>query len=321
METISTRRHLFKFYFILLFFTAFTLCLGSLILLESIELYKTDQLTRKKGFQALFAVILYGVAISLPYSYWKNSPKITVDELSIRFGTQTFHLNDIIHFDLTAKVPFHYIISVPMEGSTITFRDGTVKTFIDDMYANSWEIKSFLHRCINKVEYIFQPITRFEQSLIDSERKDVFKGNQFTTISAIALWGGLVAFIMAYLDGNFQNSIGMLLVLLTILTIWFLFHSWFMNYFCLTKNILLVKNHNLLWRKNYYRLSDIEEVVIEMPDKHPYCMRIITKNFKSKLYPAATLRTRTWHRLIEELEAKGVSVRDECIRGSNTKST
>jgi len=281
---------------------------------ECIELYQVGELTRKKGFLGLSGLVFLAVGVSLPYAYWKHSPKITVDENYIRFGNQEFYLEDIDHYDLTTKVPFRYIIAVPMEGSTITFRNGTVKTFFDDMYANSWEIKSFLHRTINKTDYIPQPITNFEQSLIESERKDVFKGNPFISFRGILLWGGIAMFIQVYSKGNYEdNSAGMLVAFLSVVLFWFFVHSWSMHYFNLTKDFLIIKNHNLLWRKRHVRLSDIEEVVIEVPEKQANTMRLITKDFKSSLYPAGTLRTQTWCDLIERLVEKGISVRNECI--------
>jgi hypothetical protein len=42
-------------------------------------------------------------------------------------------------------------------------------------------------------------------------------------------------------------------------------------------------------------------------------MRIITKDFRNKLYPAGTLRDKTWLEMKRQLELKGVTVRNECI--------
>jgi hypothetical protein len=60
-------------------------------------------------------------------------------------------------------------------------------------------------------------------------------------------------------------------------------------------------------------LTDIKEVVFETQGKQPNCMRIITKDFRNRLYPAGTLRDKTWLEMKRQLESNGVSVRNECI--------
>jgi hypothetical protein len=60
-------------------------------------------------------------------------------------------------------------------------------------------------------------------------------------------------------------------------------------------------------------LADIKEVVYETQGKQPNCMRIITNDFRNKLYPAGTLRDKTWLDLKDKLEKKGITVRNECI--------
>jgi hypothetical protein len=86
-----------------------------------------------------------------------------------------------------------------------------------------------------------------------------------------------------------------------------------MFYFKCSENYFVVKNHNLLWKNKIYRLSDINEIVFETQGKQPNCLRIITRDFKSELYPAGTLRDKTWLELKDKLEQHHVQVRNECI--------
>jgi hypothetical protein len=65
--------------------------------------------------------------------------------------------------------------------------------------------------------------------------------------------------------------------------------------------------------RKIYRNKDIKEIVFETRDKMPNCLRIITDDFRNKIYPAATLRDKTWLNLKTKLEAKGIIVRNECI--------
>ncbi|KFC20979.1 hypothetical protein IO89_12185 [Epilithonimonas lactis] len=67
------------------------------------------------------------------------------------------------------------------------------------------------------------------------------------------------------------------------------------------------------WKKKIYRISDIEEIVYETQHKQANILRIITKNFKQDIYPAGTLKDRTWLEMKKELEKNGIKVRNECI--------
>jgi hypothetical protein len=86
-----------------------------------------------------------------------------------------------------------------------------------------------------------------------------------------------------------------------------------MHYFGIDKEFLIIRNHNLIWINKVYRIHDIKEVVFETQGKMPNCLRVITKRFKSKLYPAGTLRKENWLELKDALEKQGVKVRNECI--------
>ncbi len=86
-----------------------------------------------------------------------------------------------------------------------------------------------------------------------------------------------------------------------------------MHYFVVTKDFLIIKNHNFLWATKIYSLSEINEIVYETQGKQPNSMRVITKDFRNKLYPAGTLRDETWLDMKKELETNGIAVRNECI--------
>ena len=92
-----------------------------------------------------------------------------------------------------------------------------------------------------------------------------------------------------------------------------------MNYFELSDTFLLVRNHNLIWRKRFYRLSDIKEIVFEQPEKMPVCLRIVTNDFESKQYPAGTLWNKDWRALKKILTEKNIPVRNEASIGYEGK--
>jgi hypothetical protein len=314
MTTITTKRHPLKFYGSVAFGTIFLCGLGTLILFASIDILQKENPATKEYFMPVFSLALYLLAFSLLYAYWKNSPKIILDRQTIKIGGDTFNLKDVKDIALTGKMPFKFIITFPMEGTAILFNDGTEKILFDDMYSNSSEIKLFLERVvIKKQDFNHDSIKEISKDAIRFENEETFKGNQFTSLRGISLWG-LIGFFTFLLISKRQNPpLGLLIFFGAFGTFWFVLHSWLMHYFGLTKDYLIVRNHNFFWKVKIFRLTDIKEVVYETQGKQPNCMRIITNDFRNKLYPAGTLRDKTWLDLKDKLEAKDVTVRNECI--------
>lgn len=314
MTTITTKRHPLKFYGSIAFGTLFLCGLGTLYLFISIDILQKENPATKEYFMPVFSLAFYLLAFSMFYFSWKNSPKISLDTNSIKIGDETFYLKEIKDIALTGKMPFKFIITFPMEGTAILFNDGTEKILFDDMYSNSSEIKLFLeHVVIKKQDYINDSVKETNKDNIHFENEETFKGNQFTSLRGLSLWG-LIGFFAFMLFSKWQNPpLGRLIFFGAFGTFWFVLHSWLMHYFGLTKDYLIVRNHNFFWKVKIYRLADIKEVVYETQGKQPNCMRIITNDFRNKLYPAGTLRDKTWLDLKDKLEKKGITVRNECI--------
>jgi len=95
---------------------------------------------------------------------------------------------------------------------------------------------------------------------------------------------------------------------------WIALYSYQMHYFGVSRDYFVVKKHNFFWMKKLYRMDNIKEVVFETQGKLPNCLRIITKDYRNKLFPACTLSDKTWLELKKALEERGITVRNECIR-------
>jgi hypothetical protein len=314
MTIITTKRHPLKFYTALTFGFLFLFALGSIMIFTSFDILTNGHPKPKDFFMPVFSLGIYFLAFSMVYSYRKNSPKITIDQQNIKLGNETFYLKDIKDVKLTGKMPFCFIIKFPMEGTAILFKNGTKKIIFDDMYANSSQIKLFLEQVILKKQEFKPALTNeISKNEIRFEHEETYKGNQFTSLRGISLWG-IFAFFAFMLFSKWQSPpVGLLIFLGAFGTFWFTLHSWLMHYFGLTKDYLVVRNHNFIWKVKIFRLTDIKEVVFETQGKQPNCMRIITKDFRNKLYPAGTLRDKTWLEMKRQLESKGINVRNECI--------
>lgn len=314
MTPIISERHKLKFYFSIIFGALFFLGLGTVLLIVFIKSSQKGDLESKDYLMPVFSLTIYFVAIYTVYRYYRNAPKIQVDKDFISFGHETFSWTDLKKIELTGKKPFPYLIDFPMEAASLQFKDGRKKYIFDDMYENSWEIKSFLKQVIiDKKKLIEKNNQPLSQSELNSDLYETIKGNQFTSLRGLSLW--LLLGFFAYSISTSSKSPTFLLIIFSIAfsSFWFIFHSWLMHYFEISGTYFVVRNHNFIWKRIAYRLSDIKEIVFETKGKMPNCLRIITNDFKTKLYPAGTLRDKAWLELKEKLESYKIKVRNECI--------
>lgn len=314
MTIITSKRHPVKFYAVIIIVFLFLSAFGTLFLIVSIDLLQKDNPEFKNYFLPVFSMAFYLLAFSMVRAYYKNSPKISIDKHTITFGNERFYLKDVKEVILTGKMPFRLFIRFPMEGTALIFNDGTERYFFDDLISNSWEIKSFLEQSvINKTEYIPPIIEKVASNAIRFEQIETFKGNQITSLRGIMLWGIIGFFAFLWISNKRPAPTGFLIFFALFGTFWFLFNSWLMHFFCISKDYFIVKNHNFIWFTKIYRIKDIKEIVYETQSKQPNSLRIITNDFKGKLYPAGTLRDTTWLEMKSRLKKKGVNVRNECI--------
>ena len=208
--------------------------------------------------------------------------------------------------------------SAPTESAFLLFNNGIKIILFDKMYSNISEIKLFLEQVVlnKQEEYNPKKITKIHRNEIRFEKEETFKRNQFLSFSGIFLWGSIAFFIFLVLsDERNPPLINSIIAVSGWVAFMFAMFSWHMYYFGLTKEHLIIRNHNYPWITKIYQLSDIKEVVFEHPygTKLPDCMRVITIDYRTKLYPAQTLRNKTWLKMKRELEKNGVKVRNECI--------
>lgn len=276
--------------------------------------YAKGQLKPKEKLMPIFSVALFAFSGYSLYRYIKNAPTITLDKDFINFNSQSFSIADIDKVELTGKRPFKYAINFPMEAATLKFMSGETKYIFDDMYSNSWEIKSFLKEVvIDKKEFLRIKIAPIDKNAADSDFYETFIGNQITSLRGISLWGLIGFFVYMVINSKKPATVGGVVFVSCFSIFWFFAFSLQMHYFQVSDNYFLIRNHNLFWRKKAYNIADIKEVVFETQGKMPNCLRVITKDFRNKLYPAGTLRGKTWLALKDKLETYKITVRNECI--------
>ncbi|HYE54232.1 MAG TPA: hypothetical protein VD996_05285 [Chitinophagaceae bacterium] len=268
----------------------------------------------KDYIMLVFGVAVLFMAFYTVFRYYRNAPKIILDGNFISFNAETFPLSDIQKVVLTGKSDFPYVVDFPMEAATVYFKDGTTKFIYDDMYKNSWELKSYLKQVIiEKKNFTAVETNEVSRPELDNEDYDTFKGNQFTSLRGITFWALIVSFVYMMITNDRRPTTEFVLSIALFSICWLVFHAWLMHYFEVSGKYLVIKNHLFFWKRKAYRLTDINEIVFETRHRMPNCLRVITKDFKNKLYPAGTLRTKTWLELKKNLENRQIKVRNECI--------
>ena len=288
--------------------------LGTSMIYIFCKMWLNNEIENKTYFMPLFGILVYFVGFSFAKSYYKNSSKIILDFEKIIIKGKTYLWKDIQNIKMTEKKGFG-LFNYQMEVTTLEFENNIKKYIFDDMYSNSWEIKSFIKQIVlDKKDKLEININKIVEKEIKNEYFDVFKGSPIFSFRGIMMWSLILFFICILLFSNGKMSkLNALKFFIPFGLYWFAFNSYYMHYFELSKNYFVIKNHYFWWVKNIYRNSEIEIIVFESQPKQPNCLRIISKNYKRKIFLAGTLNDAKWLEMKIELERKNIKVRNECI--------
>ncbi len=312
MITIKTSRHPLKFYLFITLVSIFYFVMTIAILSGYLKKSSKSYIPAKVYFMPVFAIATFAMALYTVYQGFKNAPKIVADKEKISFNNDVYYWKQLKNVELTGKQPYRYLTIFPMEGANFTFDNGDIKYIFDDAYINSWEVKSFIKQVIiDKKDSIEVSTKKVETTEIETDYFETFKGNQLTSLRGILLWGIIGFIIFIIFKTKKPPSVGIEFFAVGYCIFWFMIFSLQMHYFQLSQTLFLVKNHNLYWRKKAFRLADIKEIVFETQGKAPNGLRVITNDFRNKVFYAGTLSNKTWVSLKQQLEMSGINVRDE----------
>ncbi len=312
---LVSRKHPIRYYGVILLTFVFLTVFPAGIIWIITSLYETD--SRMAIFLGTL-FLLFGLpavvfgAVHTYKGYLKTSSNISLNKHEIAFDEAVYPLSEIQFICLTGKPPLGKYNVTLEEAAAIKFRNGDMRYIFDNIYVNAWEFKFALEQIIQQEPTQISKIDKVpagEVSLLDSRE---FSGSQWTSFHGIMLWGTIGFFTLLGISVDTEAG---WLVIFPFITFWYLFFGNQMNYFMITTDRhLVILNHAFPFRQKELRLSDIREVTFENQSKSPTILRIITKDFRSKLYPAATLRTQHWFDLKIALEEHGIFVRNECIQ-------
>jgi hypothetical protein len=269
------------------------------------EDYLKGQMPTKEYLVIILALATAIYAFYIVFQYYKNVPKIIISTKTILFGGKLYNLKDINKINIAGKQPFPFIMAnMQKEAANIEFNDKKVLNIYDDMYSNLPAIKQFLEAAYYNTElkksYSNQPLIKYPGGHF-YYYKDSF---------VLSMRGMLFSFMitMFALSALKTGSFSLLLVVIFFFSPIFALVA---NYAGLNEKHLVIKNHLLFWKRDTYTLSEIKEIVFESHHKEPNSIRVITKNYFTKKYAAATLNNNTWRKLEAELLKENIIVRNE----------
>lgn len=301
---------------------ASTLGVSSLILLLSVEEVNGGTPWSKTPFWTAF--ILGPLGLYAIYYYLKIFRSISVDNRGITvsniFNSIFYPWSDVNSIRLTGKEPERFLgLSMPSEALSIAMNSGERRVLFSKYYRNFPIILQGLQFIKKQLKNNQKPqLNGFEYKILDApdiQNLDMltkYDNNHWLSFNGIAIYGFTA--LMSYLVFTADRPIypgGLFLLGFT--SLFWIGLGYQLHYFLLDNRYLVVKNHIWLLRTHTYRLSDINEIVFERPYRMSTSMRVNTKDFRTRLYPAGSLKTTTWQLLMEELRKHNVNVRNEAI--------
>jgi hypothetical protein len=255
--------------------------------------------------------------------YLKEVPKIIISTTGITikslFTDLKVPLTDIDEVRLRQKMPLRFVfVSRPMESTIIVSKKHGEIIIWDDYYQNKNTLKFVVKKLGEELknadfnlddltEIQPRPKVRLDKLNSNDIRLETFKeykGNIFLNFNSVVFFGFMIFTLLKFklltigvfliVNGLFYGLIG--------------YQS---NYFLMSDNYLQVRNYLWFWKKATYRLTDIDEVILEIPGKLSESARIVLKNYSTSLNPAGSLKNKNWIELMQDLEKKGIKVRDE----------
>ncbi|MFA9214853.1 MAG: hypothetical protein ACEQSR_13585 [Candidatus Methylacidiphilales bacterium] len=311
MKEIKSKKNYSYLLLNLVVWSIYVLLSLSIFSFNIISLVNNDNYSSKNFFLVILSIFAIFIGIVFFKQFTKNIFIIEIDLEKIKLGkNETYYLSDIVDIKLTGKFYFDFIVSYNREGTAITFKDGTVKYFFDDFYENTWKMKQFLEQVvIQKKDSVIINSIENKKVKINDDEIDTFKGYTLLCFEGFMFWVFEFFFIAIMISALNRKDYFPTIFSVCFITFWFIIFSNLLNYFYLTNEYLIVKNHNYFWKKDIYLLKNIKEVIIESHGRQSLGLTIITNDFKSKKNVAASLYNSTWLELKNKLEQQGVKVR------------
>lgn len=304
---------------IIFFLGAMAYFVGFLSFLE-VDNGKVDSIYKTPIYGSLILIV---AIIPTAIYYIKMCITIHIDSKGIKlsniFKTEFIKWSEIQRIELIGKSQG---TASPSDSANLILHSGRHIDLIASYYENMPTIRKSLEQIIECV-HSGKPIElnpEIETPKVDPtgfvnlSGMTKYSGNHFLSLNGlmIYLWTAFSIYLLMTIHvSSFNSLLGMILVLIGMFGIFYGFLGFQLHYFYADSKYLVIKNHVWPWKKHVYRIENIKQVVIETPYKRSTSLRVITKDYHSRLYPSGSLRGGTWKDLVQGLENLKVSIRTE----------
>lgn len=258
--------------------------------------------------------ILFGCY--LVYYYSKIFLVLTLSNEGIRFSNW-FHnsfiaWNQIKQINLTGKRASFGVLD---EAVSLLQKDGQERVIFVRYYQNMPRIQTALkmiHQQIRQRKLIDLSLVQKtemnkQEQITDFSSFKKYSGNPLFSYNGLFVFAMLGFLLYNIVDLGFAERQTWIIAFMALCI--YVFFGFQLHYFYLNKEYLVIKNHAFPFRKIQFRLKDIEEVVFEEPYQRSTALRVITKDFQSKLFSGGSLNSRKWKTLMLGLRRNKVKIR------------
>jgi hypothetical protein len=265
------------------------------------------------------SILMFGAVIGLVIHYLKTVKKIQIDNQGIKFtslfSSEFIRWNDVKKIELIGKSRKRSIIA---ETTNLDLKSGKEIDIIAAYYQNMPNLRMTFRQVDQfltnneTVQLKHNTDTRILESVkhLNFSEMNKYSGNHFLSFNGIMIYGWIAISIYVLLILDSPKHL-IPIAAFSMSGLFYGFLGYQLYYFYLDKNYLVVKNHIWPWVNHAYKIEDIKEVVFEKPYERSIALRVITKGYHSKLFPAGSLNNKTWKVLKEELEGLKVIIRNE----------
>jgi hypothetical protein len=251
-------------------------------------------------------ILITGLTILLLYRLRflrVSSTTITIYNI---FGKKKVFTEDITNIDLFSidAKPGLYQQKSNIKISVLGERDLYIP---DSHYRRVYKIKQFLvDNFNNKISPLPVANTTIKSENIAAEK---FSGNPYISFPASYVLIGLLADIFLPLQGHSHaKNEWVLPVALVVFPLTFLFLGGInLHYFITENDTLIIKNYLFPWVNKIYKTEDIIEANLYQRPKTSNALQVITRDYKSSIYGAGSIRDKTWPVLIKKLKSMEIN--------------
>lgn len=310
MLILESKLHPFKFYLQLDFVSLFGLTVSTLLLIEVLGIAQISDKEIANWIKILAAIFILWMVIVLVKRYSESAAKLKIFSDHLLYNGNRIEFSDIEDIELIGKVEMMFFLPFPMNGIRIALNSKVEKVLYDSFYKNTAEIKQCLEQLI-VLKKRFDPYRtkQIKPAEVKISESIQYKGMQLLCFHGAAIWIGVLVFASVGLIGETDESPLLIhSIIIAIIATYIFALSFFLNYFLVTDEYLVIKNHNWIWRNRIIAFEDIREVFIEEDGRWPKTLVVFTKDFRKYEYPASSLRKKQWFGLWRALARKKIKV-------------